>query len=67
MHFFVYLVAKSHTEAHFVPATRQEMGNPTFLAAVMAFNVTGLSLSLLCSATTKVLWKRCAKMKTCKY
>ena len=55
------------TGPHWAPATRQEMLPPTFWAAVMAFRVTGFSLSLLCSAKTSVLWKRCARASTYKH
>lgn len=44
------------TVAQFVPATRQDTSPPSLLAAVMALRVMGVNLSLLCSATTKVLW-----------
>jgi hypothetical protein len=43
------------TDPHLVPATRQDTVPPTFWAAVIALNVTGLSFPLLCSAKTKVL------------
>lgn len=43
------------TFAQFVPATRQDTSPPNLLAAVMALRVIGVSVSLLCSATTKVL------------
>lgn len=46
----------SPTCAQFVPATRQVTSPPSLLAAVMALSVIGISFSLLCSATTKVLW-----------
>ena len=42
------------TSAHLVPATRQVISPPTLLAAVMAWRVTGESLALSCSASTKV-------------
>lgn len=48
------------TGPHFVPATRTVTSPPIFLAAVIVFNVRGLSVSLLCSATTKVLLQRCS-------
>lgn len=44
------------TFVQFVPATRHATSPPSLLAAVMALSVIGVSLSLLCSATTKVLW-----------
>lgn len=44
------------TFAQFVPATRQDTSPPSLPAAVMALRVMGVNLSLLCSATTKVLW-----------
>lgn len=44
-----------HTFAQFVPATRQATSPPSLLAALIAFSVIGVNLSLLCSATTKVL------------
>lgn len=45
----------SPTFVQFVPATRHDTSPPSFPAAVMALSVIGVSLSLLCSATTKVL------------
>ena len=44
------------TFAQLFPATRQEISPPIFVAALMAFNVTGVSFSLSCSAITSVLW-----------
>lgn len=43
------------TCAQFVPATKHATSPPSLLAAVMALSVIGVSFSLLCSATTKVL------------
>lgn len=47
---------RENTFAQFVPATKQDTSLPSLLAAVMAFRVIGVSVSLLCSATTRVLW-----------
>ena len=43
---------------HFVPATRTVISPPIFLAAVIALCVVGSKVSLLCSAITKVDWRR---------
>ena len=44
------------------PTTMQLMSPPSCFAAVMAWRVTGLSFSLLCSASTRVLWLRYNKL-----
>lgn len=43
------------TGLHLVPATRTEMSPPIFFAAPNALRVAGNKVSLLCSATTRVL------------
>lgn len=46
------------TGPHFFPATNTDTSPPMAFAAVIAFRVIGVNVSLLCSAITKVLWNR---------
>lgn len=54
--YFLSMKRAFPTLSQLVPATRQETSPPRRFAAAMALRVMGVRVSLLCSATTKVLW-----------
>ena len=54
----VHFRSTNRTFAQFVPAIKQVTSPPSLVAAVMVFRVMGIRVSLLCSATTSVLWNR---------
>lgn len=55
-HCFIHRKTAFPTLSQLVPATKQETSPPRRFAAVIAFSVMGVRVSLLCSAMTNVLW-----------